>query len=144
MKTKKITKIDALAMHLGVDKNDINIDGDDVFLASRGKTQRWMVLTDDDADATVREQILNSLWAFNAEFIAAHTRDGLSPGAITALKEMQGMACEDANDIVGAMIVDMDRFVRDAVMTDGRGHFISDYDGAEVELDGGFFGYRLG
>lgn len=46
-----------------------------------------------------------------------------------------------ANSIVKALINDIDTFVYDAIDADGRGHFLSFYDGREHEQDE-FFIYR--
>ena len=59
---------------------------------------------------------------------------------------MQGKLCESANELVLALIDDMDKFVSDAISSDGRGHFLSYYDGEEQEIyiEGTtFFYYRL-
>jgi hypothetical protein len=54
---------------------------------------------------------------------------------------MQGKLCESARPIVEALIEDMDHFVSDAICADGRGHFLSQYDGEENE-EGEFYIYR--
>ena len=87
-----------------------------------------------------KERILDSLWAFNSSFIVSHSK--LSESAITAIK---GDRCEDANDDVLSIIDDIDRFIEDAIGCDGRGHFINNYDGneLEIEIDGeDFFAYH--
>jgi len=48
---------------------------------------------------------------------------------------------EDGNDTLKAVITDFKRFVREAEMSDGRGHFLSSYDGNEEE-EGNFYIYR--
>lgn len=53
--------------------------------------------------------------------------------AIEALKEAQGKSCENLNGLVRCLISNMDEFVEDAIMEDGRGHFIAFYDGREEE-----------
>ena len=42
--------------------------------------------------------------------------------------------CESSNEAVKSLIEDFDHFVDDAVLTDGRGHFLSSYDGEENEV----------
>lgn len=49
--------------------------------------------------------------------------------------------CEDGNDDLMAVIDDFDSFVRDAEMTDGRGHFLNNYDSTEYEA-GDYYIYR--
>ena len=108
-----------LAKHLGVSVDDAeSYIGDDDYL----------VLTDEEADDRVREYIEETIWAFNPSFLAVHTR--VTEEAIKKLQEM----CEDANEPLTAMIKDFDWFVEDAVRSDGRGHFLSGYDGNEYEV----------
>ena len=110
----------------------------------------YMVLTEDEADLASREYILDSLWAFNPHFILRHT-NFYSTSSVEedeafedALKELQGRICEGANPIVRALIVNLDDFVNDAIQADGRGHFIAQYDGEEIEIDGGkYYAYRM-
>jgi hypothetical protein len=55
---------------------------------------------------------------------------------------MQAELCEDANEIVRAMIGErMDDFVSQAIGADERGHFLSSYDGEENQ-QGEFYIYR--
>lgn len=97
----------------------------------------YKVLTDDEADEEAEENILNSLWAFNADFILRNTEfyeestDFENKEFINAMQELQSRLCESANSIVKALIYDLDEFVEDAIDLDGRGHFITYYDGVE-------------
>ena len=52
---------------------------------------------------------------------------------------------ESINEIVkdGSAILDTDRIVEECIDLDGRGHFIADYDGNEIELGNGLFAYRI-
>jgi hypothetical protein len=133
-------RIEALAKSLGVEPSEITACTYDECSFEYGR-KSYLVLTSCEADALVAERIRDSLWAFNASFIASHTRNGLSRECIKALEEMQGKLCESANPIVEALIEDMDDFVSDAISADGRGHFLSSYDGEENE-EGDFFIYR--
>ena len=107
----------------------------------------YKVLTDAEADEEAKESILNDLWAFNADFILQHTEfynnstDREDKEFCDSLKQLQGSICESANSIVKALICDIDEFVTDAINADGRGHFLSFYDGEEHEQDE-FFIYR--
>ena len=107
----------------------------------------YKVLTDTEADEEAKEHILNDLWAFNADFILRHTEfyntssDREDAEFVYSLQKLQSSICESANSIVKALIVDIDTFIEDAIESDGRGHFISWYDGREEEQDE-FFIYR--
>jgi hypothetical protein len=101
---------------------------------------------DDEATDAATEEIKGSLWAFNASFISSHTKNGLSSRAEDALEKMQGELCEDANDIVEALIEDIDEFVQDAISEDSRGHFLASYDDEENEIkidDEYYYVYRI-
>ena len=108
----------------------------------------YQVFTEEQADARAKEEILNSLWAFNPDFIISHCKnyDDMDQwefnSAVESLEYAQENCCENANGLVFALIDDIDEFVEDAINADGRGHFISKYDGVENEQDG-FYIYRV-
>lgn len=109
-----------LAKHLGVDLDDAQsgIDSED-----------YLVLTDEEADEAVREEIEEMVWAFTPSFLSAHT--GVNEAVFEALADR----CEDNNDSFKSMIKDFDAFVEDAVRGDGRGHFLAQYDHEEHYCD---------
>ena len=113
------TEIILLAKHLGVSVDDAESHIDD---------EDYLVLTDKEADDYVHGVIADNVWAFNPSFLAAHT--GVTEDVIEKLQEM----CEDANDALTSMIKDFDYFLGDAVSCDGRGHWLSSYDGNEHEV----------
>lgn len=117
--------------------------GMDVYSAYR---EEYAVCLPDEADEAVKQYIRDSLWTFKAEMILAHSRAGSSPKTIKALQEMQAKLCEDANEIVYCIIEDIDAFIEDVINADGRGAFLSSYDGEEheIEINGiTFYCYRL-
>ena len=83
----------------------------------------------DTAEQACSEYIKETVWAFNAEFLASHI-DALDAGDIGRL---QG-ACESCNEALLKLIDDVDEFVSDAISADGLGHFLSPYDGETVEI----------
>jgi len=85
----------------------------------------YLVLTDEEADQKVKEEIEEMVWAFTPSFLQSHT--GVTADAIEKIQEM----CEDANEPLKAMIKDFDHFVEDAIRCDGRGHFLASYDHEE-------------
>ena len=109
-----------LAKHLGVDLDDAQgeIDSED-----------YLVLTDEEADEAVREEIEESLWAFTPSFLSAHT--DVDEEVFVALADR----CEANNDSFKRMIKDFDAFVEQAVGADGRGHFLAGYDHEEHYCD---------
>lgn len=127
-----------LADHLDMDFSDIDDAsyGDNRFEAGGDE---YYVLTDDEADDLVKEKILDSVWAFNASFIIDNTE--LPYEAKEMISSFQADKCEGANDTILAMIKDKDAFCEAAVSADGRGHFLSGYDGNETEHEG-YYIYR--
>lgn len=100
--------------------------------------KEYAIGTDEEADEACEDYILDMVWAFNPSFLSAHI-PALSEKQIAKLQE----DCEDANEGLLGLIKDKDHFVKDAISCDGRGHFLSHYDGEEVELKDGLFAYRL-
>jgi len=87
----------------------------------------WICLSDEEADERAEEYILDSVWAFNPSFLSYHT--DIDEEVFKLLQDK----CEGSNDAILRMIKDKDYFVEDAINSDGRGHFISFYDGEEHE-----------
>jgi len=90
-----------------------------------------LILTDEEADELAKEDVKQSCWAFNAEFIVEHSN--LPWEAIEMVRGYQEK-CEGANDTILALITDFDEFYDDAISADGRGHFLNRYDGEEEEI----------
>jgi len=99
--------------------------------------REYLICTDAEADELAREYILDSVWAFDPSFLVQHI-PALSQNQIAKLQE----DFEDANEGLLGLIEDIDYFVEDAIRAGGRGHFLSFYDGEEVELKDGRFAYR--
>lgn len=142
-------KAQALADFLEISIEDLEIPEDtELPFVVLDTGANYAVLTEEQADARAKEEILDSLWAFNADFIISHCKNYNDMdqwevnSAIESLEYAQKQCCESANGLVFALIDDIDEFVEDAINADGRGHFISRYDGAENEQDG-FYIYRV-
>ena len=101
-----------------------------------------MILTDEEAQTKAEEYILDSIWAFNADFIIEHSKvldfDDASQSIIKAIQEQ----CENGNEAMKKLIDDIDTFIEDAINADGRGHFMNSYDGNEAQ-EGEYFIYRI-
>lgn len=109
---------------------------DDTFDAPGAE---YRVLTDSEADTAAADYVKDSLWAFNASFLSGET--GIDDSVFAALADK----CEGANDAIESIIrgtCGIDSFVESAVGADGRGHFISQYDGEENDC-GEFYIYRV-
>lgn len=115
----------------------VNDDEDTSYIDLHGENvnESYMVLTDEEADEKVKEYIKDSVWAFNSSFLAAHSK--VDENVFKTLQEQ----CESSNEAVLSLIDDFDHFVDDAILSDGRGHFLASYDGAEEEYSN-YFIYR--
>ena len=142
----KNEKMKALAQFLEVETSEIEQGyQEDVFNYGN---QEYLILTDEEADEKTAEEIKNSLWAFDSDFIIQHCKnfEKMDIYEVEAAKESlrysQEKCCENANGLVYALIDNIDEFIEDAINADGRGHFISYYDGEENE-ENGLYIYRL-
>ena len=120
-------KIKALAIFLGVDVEEIDEEYDNVLSYGR---EEYLVLTDDEADVAAREEILDSIWAFNPKFL-----ENYMPLDAETIGIIQQAKYEDANEPLKRLIETVEIFVDDAVATDGRGHFLAHYDFEENEIN---------
>ena len=95
----------------------------------------FLVCSDRAADQKARTRVRVSLWAFRPEFIGRHTKGRpLDKRATDALGEPQEKLCEDSNELIFSMLSSFKSFWREAVAADGRGHFLSSWDGNEHEV----------
>jgi len=132
----KEDKIKALAEYLDIGTDDVEDGFEDNNFEADGC--EWLVLTDDEAAEAATEYIKESLWAFTAGFLAGETH--LPESIFEALQPQ----CEGANEAILSLVEgmgDLDSLVESAISADGRGHFMSSYDGEENE-QGKFFIYR--
>lgn len=131
-----------LARHLGVERDEIE-SAYEYATFSVGSAE-YRVLTDAEATDAARTEILESVWAFRPEFLAAHTVAGVDAETIQTIQD--NGKCESNNAVLLRLIGDVDHFVDDAIKVDGRGHFLSSYDSEEneIKVDGEwFFIYRV-
>jgi len=143
---KAVNAVEALADFVECDPSEIEqfdlpYYGMEVFSVGN---KRYAVGTDKEADEACKEYIKDSAWAFRSSFICEYCN--LPQELAEALEAMQSKKCESANDSILALIDKtdggLDGFVEEAVSADGRGHFLSSYDGNENEKDG-FYIYRI-
>ena len=134
-------KIKALATFLDINENDIEVNDYGTF--EHGG--EYLVLTDNEANEKAKQEILESLWAFNSEFILDCCELDSSRCVVASLQDMQENCCESCNDFIRALIdgtCGIDAFVSLAIESDGREHFIATYDNEENEQDE-YFIYRI-
>lgn len=116
-----------------------------------GEFDNYRVLTDEEADELAYDYIMETLWTFTPSFLAGET--GIGEEVFIALAN--NGKCESNNDAIISLIKQgniqpqhhpLQGFVDSAVGLDGRGHYISSYDGDEYEVKVGrktFYIYRV-
>ena len=137
-------KIKALAKYLGEPVENLRDNGNNYVQVVDGF--EYLVLTEGEADQVAQEYIEDSLWAFNAGFILDTCGLDSSSNVSHSLHNMQKDSCEGCNDFIYALVdrtCGIDEFVAQAIEEDGRGHFLSSYDGKEGEQDG-YYIYCIG
>ena len=139
-------RAEAVAKFLGCSVDELSLERYDHYgleTYSFGR-EEYAVGTDAEADQAAASYIKDSAWAFRAGFIIDEC--GLPCEMVEAIQALQEKKCEGANDSILALIErskgGLESFVESAVSADGRGHFLSPYDGNENE-EGGFFIYRI-
>ena len=130
---RNIQNIEALKKHTNCEYSDIKKEGKTTYYIGN---QEYLVLNDKEAQTKCEEDIKQSIWAFNSSFLSFYTDVNED-----IIKSVQGH-CESSNDMLLNSIKDIRGFINDAIATDGRGHFISYYDGHEHE-ENELFIYRL-
>lgn len=88
-----------------------------------------IAFSDKIANESAKQYIEESLWAFNAVFLASET--DMSVEIYEALQPK----CEGSNDAILKLVektCGLQEFVESAINADGRGHFISSYDSEET------------
>ena len=123
-------KITALATFLEIEADDITEIYTDTLEADGGE---YMVLTDQEADERLLDYVKESLWACTPSFLAEYLKCPVE--AVEAIQANE--KCESNNEVfinwleeVGGSI---EALAEEAGRIDGRGHFLSSYDGCEEE-----------
>ena len=101
-----------------------------------------IILTDEEADQRTREEVENGLGFFIPEWLSYYIK--LEVDEIKKIQSLYGAS----NPILKALIDDFDQFYNDTIAeeAEGRGHFLSYYDGIETEVstdEEDFYIYRI-
>lgn len=94
--------------------------------------REFAIGTDSEADSACEQYISNRLWAFNASFILGEC--DLPNSLEEAIRAWQEKEREGANEGLLALVektCGIEEFARAAMSADGRGQFLSSYDGNE-------------
>lgn len=121
-------KVLALALHLDITPDEIKEDRWGLIV---GKAE-YLVYDEDEAYVAVEDSIRDSLWAFSPGFLEQQT--GIPSEMFEAVQEQS----ENGNDAVLRAVEQtcgLEDLVESAIAADGRGHFLSHYDGNEEEVE---------
>jgi hypothetical protein len=127
-------RIAALCQFDGCELDEVTLESHDfcgLSVYSIGNRE-FAIGTDSEADSACEQCVSDSLWAFNASFILSEC--GLPNSLEEAIQAWQEKECEGANEGLLALVektCGLDKFTRAAISADGRGHFLSSYDGNE-------------
>lgn len=134
-------RINALAKFLECEPDELTQSKYDECSIEHGNRE-YLVCTDSEADEKVNGYCLDTLWAFRAEFLVDYIDNDDRDALVKSIKTIQEQLCESCNATIKAMLGNnIGSMIDDAISADGRGHFLSSYDGEENEVDG-FFIYR--
>ncbi|MBK8254951.1 MAG: hypothetical protein IPK82_20125 [Polyangiaceae bacterium] len=105
--------------------------------------EEYAVGTEEQAENAVKLAIVDSIWAFKPEFLTTflrrhmpHVRRFPAKDLEKALRVAQEKLSEDAAALIWALVGTLiDTFEQAVVAADGRGHFLSPYDGKERRSD---------
>lgn len=100
----------------------------------------YLIVNEEEREVEVRQYIAETLWAFKPSFLSDMT--GLDIEVFEVLSELYERGNEAILKLVEAAC-GLGDLVEDAVMSDGYGHYLSPYDGEEIELENGYYAYRL-
>ena len=116
------------------DKDSEVVEHDEHYITIDG--EEYLILDDDGVIEYMKDYVEDSASYFSSWFLEE----------VTELPKEIFEAIEGKNDAVFQLIEEtcgVDKFVREALRYDGAGHFISSYDGSEIDLGNGLYAFRL-
>jgi len=130
-----MTRTEAFAQFEGIDIEEAETHQDtyDEKVFSIG-SREYLVVSEDEARELAVQDIKQSLWAFNTDFIIDHTTLPYEAGEM--VRSFQEDKCEGANETLLALVGDFfGELVDDAISADGLAHFLATYDGEEEQVE---------
>ncbi len=91
----------------------------------------YLVITEEEADKELREQIPHNLFQINPFFLKRHLKIDIST---EVLQHFLYDMCENCRLIFWELIADKETFLQDITNTYGRGLFLAWYDRREVRV----------
>ena len=137
----KDLRIKELASFLDTSIDNIEATNNPILFIVDG-IEEYLVCTDEEADQLATDYILDSLYCFNTDFIFYHSILNTENSDDNSCMDLIQTLQHDCNNkAILELIEDIDSFIQDAIISDGREHFIAFYDGME-NIQGDFFIYR--
>lgn len=141
--------VHALALMLELSTNeiqDITEDGDNRYCV---QGTYYLAGTEDEMNKETEGYISENIWAFNPSFLSGYgaLSDMNYADAEDILKPIQER-CESGNDAIKALVKwdeNKEKIVQEAILSDGRGHLLDNWNGSELECclnDVYYFAYR--
>ncbi len=96
-------------------------------------SQEYAIGTEEEVHEAVEQNIKDSLCYFNSQWIVDHIDTELPVKAIAAIQAEDTDGNETLFELI-SKLGDWSYFVNDSILADGRGHFLSSYDGEENEV----------
>lgn len=125
-------KILALKDYFNIDEKTLNEYFSHETNLYSDKTSDYLILTEEEANYAVGYYIMHSLWAFSPEFLSSQT--DVDEKIFQILQENLYEECNDFFLTIIEQSCGIQNFVNSAIQCDGRGHFLSTYDGKEEEV----------
>lgn len=122
--------------YLSNSKNNDNAN----YFDETNTNETYLILTEEEADKKAKEEILNSLWIFNPDFLVDYINYDYNgteekKALILGLLTIQNNLYENANEIIKILVKDnLEDLISDAIESDGRGAFLSMYNGEEEDI----------
>lgn len=139
------TKQTALAAFLYCDPDEIIEDKLGNFNHRRRK---YLVLTDEEANAKTADYIRESVWTCSPHFLARYCQIGIGKEDIEVLLDQANHSdkVESVNDELTDLVeagAGMSKLIQDSISADGRAFYLSDYNVEDASPCGKYYIYRI-
>jgi hypothetical protein len=92
----------------------------------------YAVGTEAQSQKAAAAYIRDSLWAFKSDFLEDYVPKGVTADVLGLIQEK----CESGNDALAELVGKrLKKLTEDAIKADGRGHFLSSYNGEEMDSE---------
>ena len=125
----------ALRQAIGLDSYDYVSPGQSGEHMFSTKIGEYLVLTDDEAFLIARQEAILMAWREPPELLVTYVKHDPALGGSGMIHAVNLIARKETNSAVVAMIADIATFASDMVEYHGRGHYIANKNGEQLEAD---------